>query len=450
MNSRFFRWQILMMFLMTIGYSGYYLCRSNFSVLLPQLILELTKYGYTAADAKIQLGMIASIGVLGYAMGKFVSGGLSDFLGGRIGFLTGMLGAIGFTMLFAFGGGIPLFTFAWIGNRLFQSMGWVGMVKITSRWFSYSSYGTAMGIISLSYLFGDAIARKLMSTFISMGFTWRGTFYLAAGILSVLFLINFFLLKESPADVGEQEPLANENNLFGKEGQTATPIPMRRLLYTIFSSRSFWIVCTLSLGCTFVRETFNTWTPTYFNEVLGFSPAEAAAQSAWFPFFGGISVLFAGFLSDRIGDGGRAKIIVVGLLLSGIALLFLARGGISDSRQATVAMVALIAFLIMGPYSYLGGAIALDYGGKQASATVCGLFDGVGYLGGCLAGGSIAKISVLYGWKGAFTVLACTAWASSLAAVFLLFENQRASVQSGNLPLKEGLGPDKGFEGAPA
>ena len=64
-------------------------------------------------------------------------------------------------------GTIPIFTLAWMSNRLVQSrLGWAGMVKITSRWFSDSTYGTVMGIISLSYLFGDAASREFMSVLI--------------------------------------------------------------------------------------------------------------------------------------------------------------------------------------------------------------------------------------------------------------------------------------------
>ena len=66
--------------------------------------------------------------------------------------LCGMAGSVLFTFLFALSGGIPLFTLAWIGNRGVQSLGWAGVVKITSKWFSFSSYGSVMGIISLSFL----------------------------------------------------------------------------------------------------------------------------------------------------------------------------------------------------------------------------------------------------------------------------------------------------------
>jgi len=126
---------------------------------------------------------VASLGVLAYAMGKFPSGWLADFWGGRRIFLFGMAGSIVFTVLFSLAGGIPLFTLAWMGNRSVQSLGWAGMVKITSRWFSCSAYGTAMGVISLSYLFGDAAARELPARLLDARFGWHGLFLAAAAEL---------------------------------------------------------------------------------------------------------------------------------------------------------------------------------------------------------------------------------------------------------------------------
>ncbi len=138
--GRFEKWRALTVALLVTGYAGYYLCRSDLAVAMPLLIAEMGKKGIAPNDATIRLGTIASLGVLAYAIGKFPSGWLADFLGGRRNFLFGMAGSILFTIAFGLAGGIPLLTFAWMGNRLVQSMGWAGMVKITSRWFSYSSY----------------------------------------------------------------------------------------------------------------------------------------------------------------------------------------------------------------------------------------------------------------------------------------------------------------------
>jgi sugar phosphate permease len=189
-------WQSITVALLFIGYAGYYLCRSNFSVSIPLIIDELAAHGMTPEEAKIRLATIASIGTLAYGICKFFMGGVVDFLGGRRNFLAGMGGAIVFTLLFSIGGGLPIFTLAWVGNRIVQSTGWAGLVKISSRWFSYSTYGAIMGIVSLSYLFGDAAARAFMGVLISHGLGWRLIFRVAAGTLFVIFVMNLLLLKE--------------------------------------------------------------------------------------------------------------------------------------------------------------------------------------------------------------------------------------------------------------
>lgn len=421
------RWQAVTVGLMVVGYSGYYLCRSTFSVGLPLIVEELSRSGWSADEAKIQLGGVASIGVLAYALGKFLSGGLADFIGGRRNFLLGMGGSIGFTLLFASGQGLPLFTLAWIGNRLVQSAGWVGMVKITSRWFSHWDYGTAMGWISLSYLFGDAAARTFLAWLLAAGFGWRAVFGIAAGVLSIICILTFFLLHESPSELGLEEPEASPTNLFNTEDAAAEEQGVQGLLATMLRSPAFLFVCVLSLGFTLVRETFNTWTPTYFTEALGLSQAAAASRSAWFPFFGGISVLLSGYASDRLGQGGRAGIILVGLLASTAILLLLAFIDFGDSVRTPVWLISAVAFMMIGPYSYLGGAIALDFGGKRGSATACGIIDGVGYLGGVLAGDGIARATVHYGWSGAFLILAGVAAASAVFALLFLLNQRQAT-----------------------
>jgi len=416
-QNRIFRWQLLTLVLMLFGYSGYYLCRSNFSVALPMIADELVRRGFSPEIARIRLGTIASLGVAVYAAGKFPAGAMADSVGGRRNFLGGMAGSVLFTLLFALGGGLPLFTLAWMGNRLTQSSGWAGMVKICSRWFSYRTYGTVMAIISLSFLFGDAASREFLAWLIGKGLGWRGIFVVAAATLFLLFIANLVLLKESPRAIGEPEPPASPLAIVVEQDNLSPRRDLWSVLRPLFVDAGFWLVCILSFTFTLVRETFNLWTPTYFIQAVGLSPASAARESALFPLFGGLSVLLSGFLSDRLKQGGRATIIVCGLLLSGVVLFLLGRMG-GNSTVVSVALVTLVGFLMTGPYSYFAGAIALDLGGKQASATTSGIIDGIGYLGGILAGDSIARLSVAYGWGGAFTTLAIVVWVSSIVAFF--------------------------------
>ena len=418
------RWKVLNVALLIGGYSGYYLCRSNLSVTMPLLIAEMARRGVSKAAAQVMLGSVASFGVLAYAIGKFPSGSFADLFGGRRNFLFGMGGSIAFSLLFAASGTLPLFTLAWMGNRLMQSLGWAGAVKIVSRWFAFRTYGTVMALISLSYLFGDAVARQFMGALISQGVGWRGVFLTAAAVLGLVLIACAMLLRESPAEIGAPAPSVNPANLFRQAAAPGQPGSLRQLLQPFFASRVFWLACALSLGATILRETFSLWTPTYFAQTTGMSAGEAASKSGLFPLSGGASVILCGWLSDGLGRGGRAALMLGSLVLSGVVLMALS-SGIGGSRTWPVILVATVAFLILGPYSFLAGAVALDFGGKHGSGTASGLIDGIGYLGGIISGGCMASISANYGWSGAFLVLAAIAFLSGIAALWFLREEWR-------------------------
>jgi OPA family glycerol-3-phosphate transporter-like MFS transporter len=342
---------------------------------------------------------VASLGVLAYALGKFASGAVVDAIGGRRGFLSGMGLSVLCTVGFAVSGTLPLFTLAWVANRLVQSLGWVGMVKVTSRWFPHSAHARAMAVLSLSFLFGDAVARFGMGWLFSLGVGWRGVFLAAAGTLAAIFVVLARLLRESPGELGLPEPPASPESLFVRERGGS-------VLATLLRSRAFLWACAVSLGLTLLRETFNTWTPTYFVDALGLAKDDAASWSALFPGLGGVAVLAAGWLGDRVGRRGRALVIVGGTLAAAAVLLALGLGAGALGAAAGVALVAACGFLMLGPYSYLAGVVSLDFGGKRASATAAGVIDGVGYLGGILAGAGVARVVAHAGWDGAFALLA--------------------------------------------
>jgi sugar phosphate permease len=96
--------------------------------------------------------------------------------------------------------------------------------------------------------------------------------------------------------------------------------------------------------------------------------------------------------------------------------------------------IGTIAFCLLGPYSYLGGAFALDFGGKQGGAVSSGIIDGVGYLGGYVAGDSVARISVYFGWQAVFLSLAAVSAIAALGAGYLYILGRRAAAQGRHLP----------------
>lgn len=404
------------------GYAALYFCRADESVSVPYLIEDLGNQGIAHAEAMLRLGQMTSAGVLAYALGKLFLGGLGDFWGGRRNFLIGLSGATAFTLLFASGSTLPVFMLAWIGNRLTQSLAWAGLIKVVSKWFNYTSHGAVVGILSVSYLVGDAVARQSMGLLIGHGYRWRAVFFFAAAVAGALLLCNLLFLRESRADAGHPPAKPHPANLFG--AAESRPPTVGALLLPLLSNRAFWVVCLLSFGSTIVRETFNIWTPVYLHEHAGYSVGAAASLSAVFPGVGIASVLLCGWLSDRIGENGRATIMFFGFVASAAALWMLMYLPSGETGAAlAVVTIGVVAFCLLGPYSYLGGAYALDFGGKQGGAVSSGIIDGVGYLGGVLAGDTVARMAVAFGWKGVFLALGAVCMLAAAGAGYLYVWN---------------------------
>ena len=465
-SKRFTAWHAGTALLLALGYSGYYFCRSDLSVVLPVLIRDLAQHGITPNDAQIKLGFMASVGTVAYAFGKFFSGALADTGGGRRSFLGGMAGSIFFTVIFAASGGFPLFTLAWIGNRLFQSQGWAGLVRVSSRWFSYSTYGSVMAVVSLSFLFGDAGCRWMMSQLMAHGVGWRGVFFFASGALAALMLTCLLFLREAPEERGLPAPEVNPRNVYadqkwldqkradqkradqkcadkdradqkwadGERAKGDMPgnserVKLGAILRPLLLSFPFWMVCVLAFGTTMLRETFNLWTPTYFVQFAGLTASAAASRSALFPLCGGISVLLGGFLSDKLGPNGRNILVVIGMTGCTVSLVLMGRIPDHSGQWAPTILVALVGFMLLGPYSYLAGAMSLDFGGKHGSATAAGIIDGFGYMAGWLSGDTIARIAVDFGWRRAFLSLAVVSLLTALVAMVLAAHQRNQKVR---------------------
>jgi OPA family glycerol-3-phosphate transporter-like MFS transporter len=367
-----------------------------------------------------------------------------------------MAGSIFFTVIFAASGGFPLFTLAWIGNRLFQSQGWAGLVRVSSRWFSYSTYGSVMAVVSLSFLFGDAGCRWMMSQLMAHGVGWRGVFFFASGALAALMLTCLLFLREAPEERGLPAPEVNPRNVYadqkwldqkradqkcadkdradgeradGEQTGDSERVGLGAILRPLLTSFPFWMVCVLAFGTTMLRETFNLWTPTYFVQFAGLTASAAASRSALFPLCGGISVLLGGFLSDKLGPNGRNILVVIGMTGCTVSLVLMGRIPDHSGQWAPTILVALVGFMLLGPYSYLAGAMSLDFGGKHGSATAAGIIDGFGYMAGWLSGDTVARIAVDFGWRRAFLSLAVVSLLTALVAMVLAAHQRNQKVR---------------------
>lgn len=421
-TDRLRRWQTVTVGTLFVGYAGYYVCRSVLPVVSNQLIDD-PALGIDSRD----YGRLGAVGIYLYALGKLVNGVAGEYASGRAFFLLGMVLSVGCVAAFGLLGGAAGFgalAALWGLNRFVQSMGWIGLVKTAGRWFGPGALATVMGVLSLSYLFGDALARLYLGLFVRAGWGWQDVFLVAAATVLALAAGGALLLRACPSHLGLPEPPPLPGNVHGDDrGDTRTSLAA--LLGPLLRSRAFWLVCGMNVGLTAIRETFNFWTPRYLKEAVGVSAEVAPILSVMFPLCGAVASLAAGYGADRL-RGRFGRLIVPLTLLTCVALGVFAAADLHGRTPAALGLVGAVALFVMGPYTYCSGVLALNLGGKRAGAAATGVIDAVGYFAGAVVAGEVGGYLVQHhGFGPLLVVLFGLAVGTLAVAVWYWAEEER-------------------------
>ena len=389
-----------------VGYIGVYLCRKNFSVAVPLLQADL---GVTKAE----VGVVASVSTLAYAVGKFFFGPVIDRFGGRICFLLSLVGVAIFGGLGGMVTGLAALTWLYSANRLTGSAAWGGMVKLVPDWFTGKQLPLAMAILSLSFVFGGALATLFAGEIAHWSNnSWRAVMGIPSLVLLVLVVVAWFILPKRGSLGGPADGAAST----GEKARESSWVRIKHVL----AVRQLWIVLALSFGLTMFRETFNTWTVDFIKTEGGESVSTrfAAFLSTPYDLVGALGIIALGWVFGRLTGKGRARLLVVILGLLAI-LLWNLPNFFKHGLWLVTASVGLIGFLSYGPYSLLAGILAVEIRGPAYVATVAGFVDGIGYVASILAGRQFGQIVDFGGYRLGFQVLAGIAAACALLSLFL-------------------------------
>jgi sugar phosphate permease len=435
--------------LLFIGYICYYLTRKNITV----ASLSMKELGLLTLA---QIGYLSSVGTLFYAIGKFTNGFLADFLGGKRTFLLGMYGSVTATVLFGLSTSYSLFLIFWALNSYFLSMGWSGIIKVSSYWFGGSRRGRVLGWMALNYQMGSSISKAFTSFLMGFSiFIWRGLFFVPALILFLMAIVILVFLRERPeraadgarqtdtgpaADGARQtdtgpaadgdkaakgEPEADGDKAAKGEpeadggsategkapmngvmspGQDPRPgpassLPPKRPMawIALFRSPAFLLILWGSAAMTLIRTFFDDFTAIWLSSG-GMEKTTAGYIAALFTVGGMVGTIVVGYVSDLVHRGNRTPTMVFSCLLLG-ALLFTSTLFPKDSVFFATLFFLLAGMFIYGVYSVIAGVTAIDFGGSTAPATAAGIIDGVGYLAAALAGVLVAQMKSYAAWE---------------------------------------------------
>jgi len=411
----------VMAFLCVLSFLTYYdrQCISSISALV-QADLGLSA---------IQMGAVFSAFWLAYALFEIPSGFLGDRYGAR-GTLTRIVLAWSlFTALTGSATGIySLFAYRFLFG-VGEAGAYPNMARIQSAWLPTATRARAGGLLWLTARWGAAFAPFIVGWLIdafssvnTRGIApWRLAFA-ASGVIGTIWVVAFVgWFRDDPAD----HPSVNDAELrLIRDGATAPPPTHPRIpgvFGALFASPSLWGLAILYTCVSFGWSFFVSWMPRFFTEVQGVTFTASRWMIALPLFFGGISCLLGGALSDalvrRTGNKrfGRALLPIVGYTLAAAAML-----GVRFTHtpwQATTLFCVAAAALDFGQGA--NWATIVDVGGRYAGSAT-GFVNMFGNLGGNALQPVVgAWIFTRLGWNALFLTYAATSLGAAAMWLFI-------------------------------
>jgi sugar phosphate permease len=376
-----------------------YLHRYSWGVIKPALQREYPDLTAT------QLGWLDSAFSLTYALGQVPGGLAGDFFGARgvlvvivLVWSAGVAGlgwAVGFYRLFglraAFG--------------LAQAGAYPVLSKVTRTWFPLSVRTSVQGVIASLGRIGAACCPPIVATLLmgTLALSWQTSLFIIAAPGVLLALAFWLVFRNSP----REHPWANEAEQNLIEPASCAPATAgenrRRLLLDRRSLLSLGMLLVYAFASTFQDQLYVNWIPLFLTEGRGLNNEEMGLFTP-LPLLGGaVGGILGGMLNDyllrRTGNRRwtRSSIAFTGKFLAGCLVLVSLQ--VSDGR---LAMVILLAARFFGDWSLpTQWGTVTDMAGR-ASATVFGLVNAVGAVGGFVAGPVLGYLKQSHGWDGLF------------------------------------------------
>lgn len=362
----------------TMAYSLYYVCRMSLSVIKQPLIDE----GVLTAG---QLGIIGSALLFVYAVGKFLNGFIADYCNIRRFMATGLLlsslvnlimGALGLLYgTFGLSSMLIFLSFAllWGMNGWMQSMGPAPGVISLSRWFPQSKRGTWYGIFSASPYLGETVSFIVTSAVVgALGWQYGFIAASAAGLLGSAIILLFV------SDTPESRGLPSVQNLSGEELRKEDKMPTKELQKLILRHPGIWVIALSSAFIYITKYAVAGWGVLFLQKARGFSLEEASQVIAFSAAFGVLGTVLAGWLSDAVFRGDRAKPAVLSGILGTCSLaLFLFAGG---GFVLNVFYVSLFSLSVGVLYCIVAGLMAVDIVPRKATGAALGIVGISSYI----------------------------------------------------------------------
>jgi len=393
-------------FPMGLTYAFLYMARYN---------LTVSKNALGDLMTKEDFGLIFGAGTITYAFSFLINGPLVDKIGGKRGIIISAVGAaaaniaMGVVTYLLLNGRLAgnvslIYAIMYSINMYFQSYGAVSIVKVNSHWFHVKERGVFAGIfgslIALGLFFafdwGQAIVRAtskiapadlgaiegairsiVMPAGAAVDYTWF-VFFIPALLLLAFAVLELFLLKDSPSQVG----FADFDTEDASSGEMDKQFGVLQIFKKILTNPIILTIAGIEFCSGVVRNGIMHWYFIFAKEI-GEPGATVFFKANWGKLLC-IAGIYGGFLAGTLSDklfqsrrGPSAAFMYSGMFVSVVVMAIF----LWSSPLILGLSVVIISLFVIGVHGILSGTATMDFGGRKGAATAVGLIDGFVYLG---------------------------------------------------------------------
>lgn len=405
-DKQYKRFRVKLFISAYIGYAMYYVTRQNLNP-----IAHVFKPAVGMTDH--QFGLMVSISLIAYGIGKFLSGMLADKSNIRVFLAFGLLASSVINLFFGYLHSFYLLVFFWTLNQAFQSMGFPPIARIFAYWFSPKERASKWTLWASAHTVGISIAAIIAAVILKLTNTvpwiqWQFVFVLSGimGIGTAIFILSSGA--DTPESVGlpSVEEYKKVQQLVVKEKADGDSY-MTLLRKYVLTNKYIWILSIAFLCVYYVRYVTLSWAAIFLDS-RELSKASIPLIFTLNPLVGALGGIVAGILTDKIFNGRCSPAnIIYFVLLAGSAYGFYIFAGPSHIAL-TCFFIAAIGFFVDGPQNLLNVQISF-LTTKESVAAACGFCGLFAYIGGFLAGSGASLIKDHWGWEGVFNscIIAC-------------------------------------------
>jgi OPA family glycerol-3-phosphate transporter-like MFS transporter len=371
---------------------------------LTYAFLYMGRYNLTKAKSafsedlmsKSDFGMIFGIGAVVYGVSFIINGPLADKLGGKKTMIIGatgsaianlLLGLITYNVVTNGEGSLFIpFVIIYAINMYFQSFGAVSIVKVNAAWFHIKERGVFGGIFGTLISLGIFLAFDLTGMLLDVtkevtgNFQIHYAFFVPAGILIVMAILDVFIIKDTPGQAGFED--FNTGDAGADDTADVKKESPLQLYKRLLTHPIILIMIVIEFSSGILRNGIMHWGMLFAKDV-GINKTDFFFQN-WglILMVAGISGgFFAGFISDKLFQSRRgpsAFFLYAGMFVGFVIMVFAV-------RMQWYGIVGFLTFFlsmcVIGVHGMLSGTASMDFGGKKNAATVAGVIDGFVYLG---------------------------------------------------------------------